>query len=241
MNRRLVACASPVALFAGVFLLHCSSSSSTGTSPDSGAKDGSTHHDASTDSGKKDSGKSDAGAPVDAGHDAGHDAGNDAGPPFVFNPDAACIAIDGGAACDPGVVLCPSPTACTVPGNECCNGGGPDASDICLPADASCGAGGLPEGCNETRDCADHQLCCLSVYVIGNATMPSKGQTACQTYGDAGRVCNDPLALVQAQICKSDDECASGHCVRYDCEGTLIVSCANPYPGVCNVDDGGAK
>jgi hypothetical protein len=125
------------------------------------------------------------------------------------------------------------------PAQACCNGAGPNGSNFCMnqTADAAMcavatvdGGSVAIEACNDTWDCPTGQICCL--YVLSVA--PPVAHTACQA-PDAGYTCNGSMGDVQAQICKSDNECPSGACHIYSCLGDTIYSCANPLASLCTL------
>jgi hypothetical protein len=151
-----------------------------------------------------------------AGSDAGEGGGDDATPPSDATVDGApvapvdgssesaapeasaassCIAPEGGAPCDPGLVSCGG-ASCTTVSEFCCVGGGTGATpDICAAFNgASCPSSALVVACDEAADCSN-AVCCEEIVGLGVS-----GPTQCMTSCPSGWF----------QVCRSDTECGGG-------------------------------
>src|SRR5436309_2608526 len=111
-----------------------------------------------------DSEPSDGGADATQGTDASNDVfGSDAGDAGAKSD--ACVAIEGGLACDPGHIACGA-LACDAGAQVCCinDGGAKETCAVAPPTD-----GGKPPpnactgtkmACDEAADCPSGQICC---------------------------------------------------------------------------------
>jgi hypothetical protein len=131
----------------------------------------------------------------------------------------ACVAIDGGAACDPGHVVCGS-TKCTAGVQLCCiedggftcvavdaGGGGPPPPPPPPPGGAC--SGGTKAFCDEAANCPDAEVCCGFVGSGGGYA------TSCQPSCPG-------LAI---QFCHGSAECVTGTCVGQTCSGEYVETC----------------
>jgi len=199
-----------LALAAGMLLVHCSSRVGGG-----GAADGSVSTDAakradSSHSSHAASSGSGAGS-VDAGEDVRVIVG-------TGDTDASCAPPEGGPPCTPGFVQC-GDAGCSVPESLCCVA---PSTAICQPTTAACSTAHVE--CEEKGDCADGEICCLSLQTMDNTTAVA----SCQP----GPVC--PTAKVaSAQLCRSNNECPGGACQFWICPLRAIESCTNPNATFC--------
>lgn len=157
----------------------------------------------------------------DAGQDATQpDAGDDGGALDASPSDAgegggpildACVAVDGGAPCDPAHIQCGT-TECTVGSQYCCiaNDAG---SFTCDTTSTKCQGTMMSPGtsmyCDEAANCPDAQVCC------GFAGSAGGYATACQPSCGGNAV----------QFCRGSAECASGPCVVQHCNGVDVQTC----------------
>lgn len=115
--------------------------------------------------------------PADADSEGSSLDGGDAG-------RAACVAPEGGAACDPGRIACGT-GSCDTSTQVCCWG---DGGIACAPLDA--GSCFVEQACDETADCRSGVCCATSPDLLATACLPS-------------------CAGAYAQICRSNTECGS--------------------------------
>lgn len=203
-------------------LTHCSGSDSSATeSPDGASSSGSTSSGAT--SGATSSGAGGSGTAAASGS-AGGSSGSAASGTSSTAPDGEGGASgsasggasgsgsgstgpipDGGAASDPGMVMCGS-TSCNTSEKSCCHKTGDAGSDECIGPNGSCN-GGTVIRCDESSDCADGLVCCDNF-----------GSTSCATTCGGGGY----------QVCRSDSECgtnsdagaAAMKCIVQTCGGT---------------------
>jgi hypothetical protein len=214
MTRTWMLCASPFAFAAGMMLVHCSSSSSTGTTP------------------PNDAGKMDTGAKKDAGTGKGTGTGTGKGTGTGTGKGTG-TGTGSGAGFDAGMhsITCGG-AACETPANVCCDTKDSQGNAVytCQAASAQCGGSAI--SCFGTTDCSSGAICCL------NAESPSAAILSCQ----AGTVCPTEQ-LASAQICATDADCANDSCIVYNCLGSIIEACKGTIAGglgqACNATDAG--
>jgi len=234
MTRSWMLYASPFAFAAGMTLVHCSSSSSTGAGPvDSGKMDTGKGNSGSgsasgTGSTKHDAGGSSSGSGSSSGTGTGvKDAGSDAfnGYQSGDQPDA-CAIPDGGTTCTPGTMNCvDGGGGCGFPAHQCCEV--PDAGNVCQPftgADAATCGGDVIQ-CEESGDCTAGNICCLNALTASPATALISCQPA--------PTCSQGMGIASGQICRSNNECASGECIIYSClaNSVTIQACKGTVNG----------
>lgn len=136
-------------------------------------------------------------------------ARRDAAPSSGRDGGSAAAACSDANACDPREC-----TVC-VPSD-----GGLDAA-ICLKgATATCGKNEATFHCASQADCATGESCCGS-YNLSNSTLT----TACHVGScpAAAPLCG---AGSQCQLCKTTQECASGTCIKQECNGSSVQFCS---------------
>jgi len=160
----------------------------------------------------------------DAGFDSSiSEAGVDTGVDVSVPIDAAggdtpgrCVTPEGGLTCTPGEISCGT-SECNVPAQVCCDLG---QSETCQSSSAPCA--GTPISCNEAADCAAGEICCME----STSTTLASAKVSCLP-----GTCPVPRgSIVAVQVCRSNNECASGQCQFWSCLGKMIESCANPVP-----------
>lgn len=192
-----------------------SSGGSSGSSSGSGSVTGS-----SSSSGSGSGAASGSGS----GSSSGAGSGSSSGSSGSSGSDT-CDPPPGGAACTPGMVACGA-ASCPVPDNPCCLSLSPQSA-TCSVIGSSCD--GFIVSCDEASDCPGGEICCLDV------TSQTTGTQTCQK----GPTC-PTSKYMDAQICRSNAECAGGSCSSWSCTieypHTVIEACQEPagtYPFVC--------
>jgi hypothetical protein len=246
MTRNWILCGSPAAFFAGLLMVHCSSSSTPAPLPDAGHSSSSSSSSSATSSSSTSaSSVSSSSKTSSTGTSAGSSSSSgvkDAGPglPDVNSqagdqPDA-CVPTEGGKACSPGTVGCGTDASCAVPANFCCD---TDTSETCVAAGGTC-TGGTEISCNEAADCPTAgDICCI----LSTGLTKSSASVSCQP----GPICPKSTTgetIASSQICRSDKECASGKCQFWSCAGNVLQTCEYPVPSdtnhtICTLDPGG--
>jgi len=158
--------------------------------------------------------------------DGGADAtqGSDASSDVVGTSDSstksdACVAIDGGAACDPAHITCGT-LLCDAGSQVCCinDGGAKETCTVAPPTDGgkpppnSCTATKM--ACDEAADCPSGNVCCGFVGAGGGFT------TSCA-----------PSCGTGLQFCHGSAECVTGECtLQAQCHGVTIETCSSFCP-----------
>ncbi len=227
---------------AGLMMVNCSSSSSSGGSSSSesssGSKSSSTGSSGSKTSSSGSSKSSGSASSSSASKSASSSSAFTGYAPFVGSDAGAaagdygkeCVTPDGGTKCSPGTITCGTGPTCDLTTEYCCHGASTDSclalTKPCSPASTS-----TPVLCQEAADCPTGEVCCIATPNTASGVVSC--QALIQGAGDAGMVCPPapgPTTVAQAQICRSDNECASKKCQDWNCAGTEIEACANPVP-----------
>jgi hypothetical protein len=130
----------------------------------------------------------------------------------------ACVAIEGGLACDPAHITCGT-KQCTAGSEFCCialaDAGmmmmmmGPFTCDTDAMQCQMMMSQGTVAYCDEAANCPDNEVCCG--FIGGNGGYATSCQPSCG--GNA------------IQFCHGNAECASGTCVGQTCNGEYIETC----------------
>jgi hypothetical protein len=161
-------------------------------------------------------------SPTGAG-DASVDSASDAGAPADASADAPLVP----AAPDPGKLACGGET-CTVPGSVCCVSsiapGG--AADHCAIDGTACGAPN--DGCDETADCGQGQICCTGAGALPlDASVSGIEVTFCIDQSEpTSCIPHAGVGNSSIQVCKTDAECKNGQpCALQRCFGRVLQTC----------------
>jgi hypothetical protein len=147
---------------------------------------------------------------------------------------------EGGAASDPGSVVCNGAPCDVSTGHTCCyartDGG---STETCLPPNGGCDTSNI--ACNEAADC-NGGICCQTIIGVG-----LQGSTFCTSA--SAKACPATSAMYPQgtfQTCRTDDECgrnsdagALKRCVPQQCTNpenasatVMVEACAAPISAV---------
>jgi hypothetical protein len=154
---------------------------------------------------------------------SGTGTGYDPSDPGAGDQPGSCMTPSGAPACTPGHVECSQTTSCPTPAVCCAKTSGGE----CASSAGDC-HGGTVLACEEAGDCPQGQACCGSLSQSG-------AETTCKAL--VGGMCPAVNMGISVQVCRSDNECPSGKCSIYNCQGqNSVEACNNPSTTYCQAN-----